>query len=116
VSGSTCTCGATFRTGEDYRDHMPCPGTGEEQETQRIAALLKQVTDAADDVQKKFVQLQIEFKALAPLLEIRNKQLALAVSALRNTVGNVEDLREAKSTLEAMEKLERDFVIANQPS
>jgi hypothetical protein len=27
-----CTCGAKFRTGEDYRDHLPCPGTKEQQE------------------------------------------------------------------------------------
>jgi hypothetical protein len=31
MSGDHCSCGLKFRTGEDFRDHMPCPGTKEEQ-------------------------------------------------------------------------------------
>lgn len=35
----TCTCGASFRTGEDWRDHMPCPGSEVERLRERIAVL-----------------------------------------------------------------------------
>jgi hypothetical protein len=33
-----CTCGTKFRTGEDYRDHLPCPGTKEQQEIVELRA------------------------------------------------------------------------------
>jgi len=26
-----CSCGQKFRTGEDFRDHLPCPGSAAEQ-------------------------------------------------------------------------------------
>lgn len=35
MSGDHCTCGQTFRTAEDFRDHMPCPGTERFQETEK---------------------------------------------------------------------------------
>ena len=38
-----CTCGVKFRTGEDYRDHLPCPGT---QEQQTIAELRSKLAAA----------------------------------------------------------------------
>lgn len=37
----TCTCGMTFRTAEDWRDHMPCPGN----ETDRLRLQVKKLTD-----------------------------------------------------------------------
>jgi hypothetical protein len=35
MAGDHCTCGVKFRTGEDFRDHMPCPGTPQFQETEK---------------------------------------------------------------------------------
>lgn len=35
MSGDHCTCGVKFRTAEDFRDHMPCDGTEEQQATAR---------------------------------------------------------------------------------
>jgi hypothetical protein len=37
---SDCTCGVKFRDAEDFRDHLPCEGTKEEQ---LIASLTKEV-------------------------------------------------------------------------
>ena len=31
MAGDTCTCGGSFRDPEDWRDHMPCPGSEAEQ-------------------------------------------------------------------------------------
>ena len=31
-----CTCGESFRTGEDYRDHLPCGGTPEEKRIREL--------------------------------------------------------------------------------
>jgi hypothetical protein len=31
MSGQTCTCGSRFMDAEDFRDHLPCPGSPEEQ-------------------------------------------------------------------------------------
>ena len=27
MSGATCTCGNKFMDAEDFRDHLPCPGS-----------------------------------------------------------------------------------------
>jgi hypothetical protein len=35
MSEDNCTCGLKFRSGEDYRDHLPCPGTEEHQLTEK---------------------------------------------------------------------------------
>jgi hypothetical protein len=35
MAGDVCTCGMKFRTGEDFRDHMPCSGTDEEQRIEK---------------------------------------------------------------------------------
>lgn len=42
---SECTCGKKFRDAEDYRDHLPCEGTKEQQE---ISRLRKEVTRLRD--------------------------------------------------------------------
>jgi hypothetical protein len=36
-----CTCGRRFMDAEDYRDHLPCMGTKEEQEIRDLLELLK---------------------------------------------------------------------------
>lgn len=41
MSGDLCTCGASFRLAEDYRDHLPCPGSETEQLRARVAYLEK---------------------------------------------------------------------------
>lgn len=33
---SECTCGGKFMDAEDYRDHLPCGGTPQEQEIKRL--------------------------------------------------------------------------------
>lgn len=43
MAGNQCTCGKTFRDGEDFRDHMPCPGSAMEQS---FAALENQWREA----------------------------------------------------------------------
>jgi hypothetical protein len=35
MSGETCTCGDKFRSAEDFRDHMPCPGSEAERAFER---------------------------------------------------------------------------------
>jgi hypothetical protein len=37
-----CTCGHRFLDAEDFRDHLPCPGTAQEQ---RIAELQRELAD-----------------------------------------------------------------------
>ena len=41
MTSDTCTCGKSFRGGEDYRDHLPCPGSKEDQ----LRAALKRLID-----------------------------------------------------------------------
>ena len=31
MAGADCTCGEKFRDAEDFRDHLPCPGSPTEQ-------------------------------------------------------------------------------------
>lgn len=42
----TCTCGDHFLDAEDFRDHMPCPGSNKEQATNALFDLVRKV-DAA---------------------------------------------------------------------
>jgi len=35
MSGEHCTCGDKFRDAEDFRDHLPCPGSPAEQAYER---------------------------------------------------------------------------------
>lgn len=49
MAGNTCTCGERFRTAEDWRDHLPCPGTASEQEISRLRRALERVRDEAED-------------------------------------------------------------------
>jgi hypothetical protein len=37
MAGKNCTCGGRFMDAQDWRDHMPCPGTEQEQATAREA-------------------------------------------------------------------------------
>lgn len=36
MSGENCTCGHQFIDAEDFRDHMPCPGSEVEQLRARV--------------------------------------------------------------------------------
>lgn len=54
---SECTCNERFLTAEDYRDHLPCPGTAKQQkirrlqaEVERLRAELQSCTEAGDRV------------------------------------------------------------------
>jgi hypothetical protein len=38
MSGDVCTCGHSFIDAEDFRDHMPCPGSAGEQLLGQLAA------------------------------------------------------------------------------
>lgn len=49
MTGNTCSCGEKFRDAEDWRDHMPCPGTPSEQEISRLRKALERVRDESED-------------------------------------------------------------------
>ncbi len=38
-----CTCGKRFLLAEDFRDHLPCEGTEEQQEIRRLRRVLRAV-------------------------------------------------------------------------
>lgn len=50
MSGEACTCGAKFMDPEDFRDHLPCPGSEAEQaRRQGRAEMLREILAALRD-------------------------------------------------------------------
>lgn len=108
MSGKECTCGATFRGGEDYRDHLPCPGTKEEQENSALAALIKELTDASVSMQDGIAALKVEVDGLKPRIQLRDNQLRIALEALRAVNMSPGDVLLARAAVAKIEKMEKE--------
>lgn len=50
MSGKICSCGVRFRDAEDFRDHMPCAGTPEEQTIAKLQTRLDIAENALDQI------------------------------------------------------------------
>jgi hypothetical protein len=69
MSGDVCTCGGTFRTGEDFRDHMPCPGTKEFQITEKWRKRCELAEKALDILVEDFAHNEVNFSVDADTIE-----------------------------------------------
>jgi hypothetical protein len=57
----TCAeCKQDFRTAEDYRDHLPCPGTTEEQLLRKAKRALVLAKEAIDELHLNNILLGVE--------------------------------------------------------
>lgn len=77
---SACTCNRKFLDAEDFRDHLPCDGTVEQQlrrERDALAARLEEVTPTAEE-REALIELADEVRSL-----FRDQpQAELAVAAI----------------------------------
>lgn len=69
----TCTCGEKFRTAEDDRDHMPCPGTPLEQTRIQLAIVTGALREIAarewDKGRDRSVQIALAALGAVPTAE-----------------------------------------------
>lgn len=67
MAGNTCTCGCRFIDGEDWRDHMPCPGSrverqAAERERDAVCAWLRRVAPAFGDHYAQLIEASEHLK------------------------------------------------------
>lgn len=57
---NTCTCGVTFLDAEDWRDHMPCPGSATEQAFEAGAAVAFAIIGMAEAIRERYAEPRCE--------------------------------------------------------
>lgn len=90
MAGDRCTCGQKFLDAEDWRDHMPCEGTRDEQLALRVSRAIVEAWESAPARAESLRQFGLGDEGVNATLK-----------SFRDLTGGEEAYREAKAFLEA---------------